>query len=221
MEALEKDLLEMVSRAEGMVADAVQSVVRLDRDLAEKVFDADDDIDRLDYAIEQKCLELLALQQPMGRDLREIGTILKVITDVERIGDLAVDIAKTGLKINQDGGDPSVVDLVVIADKARRMVREAVTAFVKGDLSDFGEIAELEDQVDSYYRDIREQVFTYMRANPEHAVACVWLVLALHHIERIADHATNIAERVGYMVTGRLEGLTEGPGTEEGPESII
>ncbi|MES1227391.1 MAG: phosphate signaling complex protein PhoU [Armatimonadota bacterium] len=221
MQALEKDLLEMVSRAEAMVADSVQSVVRLDRELADKVFEADDEIDRLDYKIEQSCLELLALQQPMGRDLREIGAVLKIITDVERIGDLAVDIAKTGLKINQEGGDPSVVDLVVIADKARKMVREAVLAFVKGDLKDFGEIVELEDQVDSYYRDIREQVFTYMRAHPDHVVASVWLVLALHHIERIADHAVNIAERVGYMVTGRLEGLADGTGTEGGSESII
>lgn len=211
----------MVSRAEGMVADAVQSVVRLDRDLAERVFEADDEVDRLNYSIEQQCLELLALQQPMGRDLREIGTVLKVITDVERIGDLAVDIAKVGLKISHDGGDPNVVDLAVIADKARKMVREAVTAFVKADLSEFGEIAELEEEVDSYYRDIREQVFEHMRRRPEHVVSLVWVILALHHIERIADHAVNIAERVGYMVTGHLAGLTEGPGTEPPGGSII
>ena len=207
LRGLETDLLEMVSRAEVMVADAVQSLVRLDRAQAERVFVADDTIDRLEHEIEKKCLEILALQQPMGRDLREIGAVLKIVTDVERIGDRAVDIARTGLKVEAAGGDPTIVDLELIGDKARTMVREAVTAFVKRETTEFREIAEMEEQVDAYYRDIREQVFAYMHTHPEKVVACTWLVLALHHIERIADYAVNIAERVGYMVTGQMAGL--------------
>lgn len=207
LRGIESDLLEMVTRAEGMVADAVQSVMRLDRDQAERVFRADDTIDRLEHEIEGRCLEMLALQQPMGRDLREIGSVLKIVTDVERIGDRAVDIARTGLKVEAAGGDPTIIDLELIGDKARLMVREAVTAFVKRDLTEFNEIASLEDQVDAYYRDIREQVFAYVVAHPDKVVAGTWLVLAVHHVERIADYAVNIAERVGYMVTGRMAGL--------------
>ena len=212
MQELENDLLAMVSRAESMVAKAVDSIIKLDTELAVQVFENDDEVDRYDAMIEEKCLRLLALQQPMASDLREVSTILKIITDVERIGDLAVDLAKITLKIDREVGDPTIVDLPVISDKARLMLREAVTAFVKRDVTYFNEIAGLEDEVDGYYRHIREQLFDYMRQNPSHAVSAAWLVFAVHHIERIADHAVNIAERVGFMVTGRLGHLKDAPG---------
>ncbi len=202
---LEHDLLDMASRAEAMVGKAVESLHRLDAELAKEVMRADDEIDQLDLEIEGQCLRLLALQQPMAKDLRIIGTALKVITDIERIGDLAVDIAKCGLKIQAELGDASSVDIPRMAKAARQMVSASLDAFVKRDLSHQEEIAAMEDEVDALYRDLRGQIHDFMRTHPDQVVAASWLLLAVHHIERIADHALNIAERVGFMVTGELE----------------
>lgn len=201
---LEQAVLDMVSRADTMVAKAVESVSKLDKQLAYEAMLADDEIDRRDLDIEQRCLKMLALQQPIGSDLREVGTVLKIITDIERIGDMAVDIAKSTLKIDAEMGSSDYVDLKPMGETARRMLRDAITAFARKDATHLPEIGELEDQVDSYYRDLRDQIHAYMRSHPDQVVAASWMLLTIHHIERVADHALNIAERVGYMITGEL-----------------
>ena len=205
---LENELLEMASRSEAMVDKAVKALVSLDKVMAYDVMQADDEIDRRDLEIEQQCLKLLALQQPIGSDLREIGTIMKIITDIERIGDLSVDIAKIGIKIDAEMGSTAYMDVPRIADVARQMMREAIQAFVKRDVSKLDEITALEDEVDALYRDFRTQIHTYMVENPNQVISASWMLLAIHHIERIADHALNIAERVGFMVTGNLAQLS-------------
>jgi len=205
---LENELLEMASRSEAMVDRAVKALVALDKTAAYDVMQEDDEIDRRDLEIEQQCLKLLALQQPIGSDLREIGTIMKIITDIERIGDLSVDIAKIGIKIDAEMGSTSYVDVPRIADVARQMMRGAIQAFVKRDVSSLDEITALEDEVDALYRDFRSQIHEYMVENPDQVISASWMLLAIHHIERIADHALNIAERVGFMVTGNLAQLS-------------
>jgi phosphate transport system protein len=204
---LEQSLIEMASRAEAMVADAVDSLVRLDGELAMRVIKEDDNIDSRDLEIEQHCLRILALQQPMAHDLRIVGTVMKVITDVERIGDLAVDIAKISLKVAAEMGSASAIDIRRIANLARQMVRESIEAYVKRDLGQVQRVCDMDDQVDSVYREYRGQLHEVMRANPDRVVEASWLLLAIHHIERVADHATNIAERVHFMETGKLEHL--------------
>ncbi len=201
---LEQAVLDMVSRADAMVAKAVESVSKLDKTLAFEAMLADDEIDRKDLDIEQRCLRLLALQQPIGSDLREVGTVLKIITDIERIGDMAVDIAKSTLKIDAELGSSDYVDLIPMSETARRMLRDAITAFARKDATNLPQIGDLEDQVDAYYRDLRDQIHDYMRSHPDQVVAASWMLLTIHHIERVADHALNIAERVGYMITGEL-----------------
>lgn len=205
---LEHDMLEMASRAEAMVGQAVESLCRLDHDLAITVLDADAEIDSRDLDIEARCLRLLALQQPIASDFRVIGTILKIITDIERVADLAVDISKCGLKIEKEMGATSFIDIPRIARVARTMFLESLEAFVKRDLRLVKEIGQMEDEVDELYREIRGQLHEHMRHHPEDVVAASWLLLALHHIERVADHAVNIAERVNFMATGHLEHLT-------------
>ncbi|MFW5697290.1 MAG: phosphate signaling complex protein PhoU [Fimbriimonadaceae bacterium] len=207
MDSLEHDVLEMASRAETMVAKAVDALTELDEPLAYSVMRADDEIDRMDLDIEARCLKLLALQQPMGTDLREIGSVMKIITDVERIGDLSVDVAKICLKVERELGETGYVDLVRISGLARRMLRLSMEAFVKRDLTLLDNVAELEEQVDVLYRDLRGQVHEYMLHHSDQVVSASWLLLAVHHIERIADHCLNMAERVGFMVTGELSQL--------------
>lgn len=202
---LEHDLLEMGSRAEQMVGEAVESLVRLDVKLATAVLAKDDDIDERDLSIESRCLRLLALQQPMAGDLRVVGTAMKMITDIERIGDLAVDIAKIAMKVEKEFGEPSFIDIPKMANCARIMVREALEAFVRRDIQRVISVCERDEEVDELYRTLREQIFEDMRRQPDQVVADSWLLLAIHHVERIADHAVNIAERVNFMVTGEYK----------------
>ncbi|MDI9639651.1 phosphate signaling complex protein PhoU [Kamptonema cortianum] len=204
---LEQEVLEMVSRAESMFSRAVESLVNLDKSLAMQAIASDDEIDRQDIDIEQRCLRMLALQQPMGSDLREIGTVLKIITDIERIGDLSVDISKICLKIEAEMGSTDYVDLHRIATVARTMVIEGVQAFIRKDISGLQSVVTMEEVVDQLYRELRAQIHDYMRSHPEQVVAASWLLIAVHHIERVADHALNIAERVNFMVTGELRQL--------------
>jgi phosphate transport system protein len=205
LRALEHDLLEMGARAERMVGLAIEALVRLDEPLARQVLAQDDDVDRRDMEIETRCLRLLALQQPMAGDLRIVGAALKASTDIERVADLAVDVAKIGMKIEREfGASTDVVDLPRMGAEARAMIQGALNAYVRRDLALVAEVCDRDERVDDMYRSLREQIFEDMRRNPENVVADGWLLLAVHHIERIADHATNIAERVRFMVTGEL-----------------
>ena len=204
MSALEHDLIDMASRAESMVRQAAEALEALDSNLALEVIRRDDEIDERDLAIEQQCLKLLALQQPMASDLRTVGTAMKMITDIERIGDLSVDIAKTALKIEKELGVTSYVDIPRIALLARNMLKGSMEAFVRRDLELVDEVCKQDDEVDQLYRELRSQIHATMQNEPDQVVAASWLLLAVHHFERIADHAVNIAERVAFMVTGNL-----------------
>jgi phosphate transport system protein len=203
IESLEHDLLHMGSRAESMVGQAVESLVNLDIRLARDVCLRDDEIDELDARIEDHCIRMLALQHPMASDLRLVGTAMKMITDIERIGDLAVEIARIAMKIEKELGSADIVDVPRMARLAQRMLRQSLEAYVKRDLDLVESVLEQDDVVDAMYRELREQLFVSMREDPENVVVDSWLLLAIHHVERIADHATNIAERVRYMVVGR------------------
>lgn len=205
---LEHDLLEMGSLVETMAGEAVDALVRLDPEGAMEVIKRDDDIDARDLDIESRCIRLLALQHPMASDLRAVGTAMKMITDLERVGDLAVDIAKIALKIEKELGHTEYIDIPQMASVARSMVRHALEAYVKRDLGLVESVIGQDDEVDALYRSLRGQIHEHMRSQPGDVVSASWLLLAIHHIERIADHAVNIAERVSYMVTGRFEQLS-------------
>ncbi len=207
MQRLEHMLLEMASIAESMVATAVESLLELDVAKAKAVLVRDDEIDARDVEIENLCLRLLLLQQPTAGDLRVVSTAMKMITDIERIGDLAVDIAKAGMKIEKEFGTSTIVDIPRIASLARIMIRLSIEAFVRRDLALVNEIILKDDEVDDLYRDLREQIHAHMKAQPDAVISDSWVLLAIHHLERIADHAVNIAERVSFMVTGEIANL--------------
>lgn len=200
-------MLEMASIAELMVGQSVEALATLDTQLAMSVILRDDEVDQRDLSIEERCVRLLALQQPMAGDLRIIGTAMKMITDIERIGDLAVDVAKIALKIEHEYGQVGFIDLPRMANTARSMFRQALEAYVRKDLNLVREVCERDEEVDEQYRELRAQIFENMRAYPEMVVSDAWLLLAIHHVERIADHAVNIAERVNFMVTGDFKQL--------------
>lgn len=201
---IEVELLDMVNKSVAMFNLAVRSLHQLDTAMARQALGLDDEIDRLDLEIESKCLDILALQQPMGSDLREVGTCLKIITDIERVGDLSVDISKITLKIDKELGRSDFVDLPRLAVVVTRMLNESAQMFARKSADGLEGIGKLEDEVDEMYREFRTQTQEFMVAHPGQVVAASWMLLALHHIERVADHALNMAERVHFMVTGEL-----------------
>jgi len=201
---LEHELLEMASLVERMMADASQALIKLDPVLAKQAIVQDDVIDQMELAIESRCMLIIGLQNPAGADLRLVGACLKIITDLERCADLAVDLAKAALKIDHESGRSDIIDLGKFATLCRKMLHESLEAYVRRDLDRVQQVAALENEADGLYRELRAQVFLLMRRDPDFVVAHGWLFLAIHHLERIADHSVNIAERVHYMVTGDL-----------------
>lgn len=218
LKELEHDVLEMASRAEGMVGASIEAIQNLDVEAAMRVMREDDLIDAANTEIEMRCLNLLALQQPMAADLRTVSSVLKTITDIERIGDLAVDISKAVLKIEKEGGQVSYVDFQHLSQPARQMLRLSLQAFVKKDPELLTEVGKLESIVDERYREARDQIHDHMRNTPDDVVSASWLILVVKHIERIADHGLNIAEKIHYILTGRHEDL-ENPTPPEPEQS--
>ena len=143
-----------------------------------------------------------------------MGACLKIVTDLERCGDLAVDLAKAALKIDNEGGRTDIIDLGKFATLCRKMIHEALEAYVRRDLERVATVGKMEYEADGIYRELRAQVFLLMKRDPDSVVSDGWLFLAIHHLERIADHSVNIAERVHYMVTGELKQIA---GFEESP----
>ena len=215
LEELEHELLEMASRVEKMMADASQSLISLDRTLAMETIKLDDEIDQRELEIEARCMKIIALQNPMGGDLRLVSACLKIVTDLERCADLSVDLAKAALKVDNEAGRTDIIDLGKFANLCRKMLHDSLEAYVRRDLARVEEVGKMEYEADGIYRELRAQVFLLMRRDPDSVVALGWLFLAIHHLERIADHSVNIAERVHYMVTGELKQLA---GYQDTPE---
>ncbi len=201
------DLLRMGSLVEQAIADSVKSLKSKDIALAKQVLDGDDAIDELEVLIENKCLKLIATQQPLAGDLRRISTVFKIITDLERMGDHASDIAKVTIRI---GGEPLIkplVDIPRMAQLTQCMVRSSLDAFTKGDVELALSLNQKDDEVDHLYKQIFRELLTYMMESPRTIEQATSLLFVARYLERVADHATNIGERVVYLVTGKQQDL--------------
>jgi phosphate transport system protein len=204
---LEQKLLQLGACVESMLEKAMRALIQQDLNLAREVVADDDIADDLDLEIEQFCMRLLALQQPMSRDLRLIGTVMKVISDIERIGDYAVDIAKCAIRLSDTAYFKPLVDIPLMGERVRQLLRLALTALVRHDLELVRQVIALDDEVDELWAALREELETLMEQRPEVVRQAVSLLLVARYLERIADHTVNIAERVAYMETGKLETL--------------
>ncbi len=205
---LEQRLMAMGSLCVSMVADSVASLQQSDVILAEDVIRRDDEVDTADLDIEMHCMRLLALQQPMARDLRKIGTALKVITDLERVGDHAVDIAKISRKLTlQLFVRQPLVDIGPLALMANKMLNQSLESLIRHDTVLAEQICADDDLVDDTFKDLREQLIGLTQRDATLTAPASYMMLAVVYLERVADHATNIAERVHYIETGRLKPL--------------
>ena len=221
LQGLERRLVEMGNFVAGMLDRAVRALKDHDVELAHEVINADDTADQMDLDIEQHCMRLLALQQPMSRDLRTIGTVMKVIADVERVGDYSVDIAKTAITLAKTEYFKPLEDIPQMADLVRKMLRLSLEALVEGDLELVYQVVALDDQVDRLWYKLHDQLQEKMQQQPELVPQAMSLLLVARYLERTADHTVNIAERVAYRETGKLEALAVSHGTDYRPENEV
>jgi len=205
--SLQDDLRQMGAVVEDMLAKSMQALDKRDAELARQVEDMDDIVDQYNIDIEAKSLRLLALQQPMARDLRTIAAAMKIITDVERAGDYAVDISKIAEKLTTEPLFKPLVDLPRMTDTVKEMLREALVAFVTHDLALVQRMIAHDDEVDRLYRKLYDELISYIKKDTSITEQAVGLILIARYLERMADHVTNIGERICYMETGELREL--------------
>ena len=204
IERLKKRLLAIGASVVEAIQKALLALEARRGEIAEQVIAGDQEVDQNEVQIEEECLKLLALYQPVADDLRFITAVMKINNDLERIADEAVNIAEHAAFLARTGPVPVPPQLGEITRAAMRMVRESLDAFVAGDVGEALRIRDEDDEVDRLTREIIQEVWKLMRKDPETIERATHLISVSRHLERIADHATNIAEDVVYMVDGRI-----------------
>lgn len=203
LEFLRQEILEMGTRVEEAIGQAVLSLTKQDLEMASKVMAGDDDIDQMESDIEDKCMVLIARQQPLARDLRIIGTGLKITTDLERVGDHAFDIAKITLSIAKQPLIKPLVDIPRMSAMAQKMLKDSLVAYINLDMALAEQVCADDDAVDDLYHQTFRELLTYMMEDPTNIKQATQLLFVARYLERVADHATNIGEWVIYLVTGQ------------------
>lgn len=198
---LNRELIEMGSLCEEVIALASRALTEGDRELAAKVAPLDEEIDQKERTIESLCLKLLLQQQPVARDLREISSALKMISDLERIGDQAADIAELTRFMRLPDG-PGRQRIEEMSKAVIRMVTDSVDSFVKRDLELAREVCREDDQVDDLFNQVKKELIGLIAADADSGELWLDLIMVAKYLERIGDHATNVAEWVEYSITG-------------------
>ena len=201
---LKERLLTMGSVVEAQVARSIKSLVDRDNAMATKVIEADHEVNRMEVEIDEECIRLLALRQPEAGDLRFITTAMKIVTDIERIGDLAVDVSERALELNEEPNLKPYIDIPRMAKAARNMLKEALDAFVNRNAELAWSVLDEDDFVDELNKQIFRELLTFMIEDPHSISRAIRITYISKYLERIADHATNIAEMVVYLVEGRI-----------------
>ena len=195
-------MLEMGSLIEQSIEMCVKALVSQDEAIAKQTIEADDDIDNQEKKIEDLCLQLLLQQQPVASDMRVISSALKMVTDMERIGDQAADIADLSKHIEDKAVTGDIINIRKMAEDTVRMVTESIDAFVKGDLELCRQVIDDDDKVDNAFNEIKEKLVEILSSGNPDARLGLDILMAAKYFERIGDHAVNIAEWVEYSITG-------------------
>lgn len=209
LEGLQQDILKMGGLVEDNITRAVESLAKQDLEQAQLVFHVEEEIDELELKIEETCLRLIATQQPMAKDLRKIASAFKIITDLERMGDYSVDIAKITRRIGRDPLIKPLIDLPQMADMVQRMVKDSLDAYVSENMELATSVGKADDGVDSLHKQIFRELLVLMMEKPSSISQATHLLFVSRSLERIADHATNISESVIYLVSGKRVDLNE------------
>jgi len=194
----------MASMVETAIANAVKSLIERDSDLARLVVQSDEQVDALELEIDKQCVDFLALRQPLAIDLRFITSSIKITNNLERMGDLAVNIAERVIPLSQEPQLKPLIDIPRMATITQTMVKDSIDAFVNRDTELARSVYERDSTVDAMNDQIFRELLTYMMQDPANITRAVHLILISRHLERIADHSTNIAEEVVYIVKAKV-----------------
>ena len=203
LEELNKDLREMAFMVEKAIEQTFVAFEDQNYTLAEDVIKGDRTVNDMERAIESRCLSLILRQQPVACDLRQISTALKVVTDLERIGDHASDIAELILRIKSEHAYHIVKHLPLMAEEARKMVHDAVEAFISQDLEETEKIIRMDDRVDSLFNQVKTDVISLLKTSPDQADQGIDLLMVAKYLERIGDHAVNVCEWTEFSKSDR------------------
>lgn len=201
---LKKMILELSTKVDEMVYSALKAVRERRVDLSLAVIEADREIDQFEVEIEEECLKVLALHQPVAIDLRYLVAVLKINNDLERIGDLAVNIAKRARDLSAMPKIDSPVDFAVITEQTKQILEKSLEALVEMDVKVARQVLAADDEIDDLHRDLFRQIQDSIRDDPNHLEILIQYLSVSRNLERIADHATNIAEDVIYMIEGEI-----------------
>jgi phosphate transport system protein len=204
LQTLQQLLLRMGGLVEQQIARAIESLVERDSDLARDVIERDREVNQLDILIDEECLKVIALHQPAAGDLRLVTTGLKINTDLERIGDMAVNICERALELNEEPMLKPYIDIPRMAKEAQAMVRTSLDSFVQRNTQAAVRVIDQDDVVDGLAHQVYRELLSYMAEDPKTISRATKILLISKYLERIADHATNIAEMVVFMVDGRM-----------------
>ncbi|MEO5618715.1 MAG: phosphate signaling complex protein PhoU [Candidatus Eisenbacteria bacterium] len=204
IEALKEQLLLMGGRAEQIVCKSIEALVRRDLEQAKSIFDDDKLIDRLEIDVDERCIRLFALQQPLATDLRFIMSALKISNDLERVGDHAVNIAQSAVRLSAEPVLKPLVDIPRMADLATAMLHDALDSFLRRDPETARRLCERDDEVDNLNRQVFRELLSYMIESPATITRSMDLILVARNLERVADLATNIAEEVVFINEARI-----------------
>jgi phosphate transport system protein len=202
---IQDEILAMGSMVEKAIGQSVEALKNRDLDLAHQIITDDQKMNRKRYEIEEKCIQLIATQQPMAGDLRNIICILNIITELERIGDYAEGIAKIVLMIGDEPPLKPLIDIPRMAEKTIDMLHRSLDALVNHDAATARQIATEDNEVDDLYNQVFRELLSYMIEDPKTITRATRLVWVAHNLERSADRVTNICERVVFFVTGKME----------------
>lgn len=207
LEELNKELEKMSE----MVAQAIEYTFEALKDnnrvLAKQIIENDSIVDDMERSIESRCLSLVLRQQPVARDLRHISTALKVVTDLERIGDHAADIAELTLMLNREGSCTALKHLPPMVESVKAMVRDAITAFIEKDVEAAQEIMARDDIIDAFFDKVKSEVVVLLKSDSDKSDSAVDLLMIAKYLERIGDHAVNVCEWTEFSDTGVMKNV--------------
>jgi phosphate transport system protein len=202
LDLLKENILRMAALVESRIHACIEALVNRESSMARKIIEGDEEINKLQMEVDENSLKLIALHQPAASDLRFLAMAMRMSGELERMGDLAVNIAKCTEKLSAEFPLKPLIDIPRMANIAEDMVKSSIDAFVKKDADIARKVCESDDQVDALRDQIFRELLTYMMEDPKTIARSIELILISRHLERIADHATNIAEDVIYMVKG-------------------
>lgn len=206
---LEDELLRLGARVELAIGRSIEVLKKQDVDGARRLIHEDDEIDRAQYQLEDRALLLITLQAPVAADLRLISAVISIASELERMGDYAEGIAEITIRGAKEPLVKPLIDIPRMADAAQRMLRQALDAFVRRDVELAREVGAADDEVDALTTQVQNELLGMMVINPGNSERAMHLMFVAHNLERIADRATNIAERLIFLVTGNLVDLND------------